>query len=112
MATQAQFQRLALAFDGVIAGEHMQHADFRANGRIFATLHPDSVRAMVKLTPVQQRARLQEFGTALEPASGAWGAQGCTMIELAAVDQGTLTALLTDAWQNVMAANSKHTNKK
>ena len=32
----------------------MGHPDFRVNGRIFATLHPDLLRAMVKLTPEQQ----------------------------------------------------------
>ena len=46
--TADDFRRLALGFDGASEGAHMNHPDFRANGRIFATLHPDNVRGMVK----------------------------------------------------------------
>ena len=34
------FRDLALALDGAIEASHMGHPDFRANGRIFATLPP------------------------------------------------------------------------
>jgi len=112
VVTLAQFRKLALAMPGAVAGEHMQHPDFRANGRIFATLHPDGKRGMVKLTPGQQRQRLAELATALAPASGAWGRQGCTMVELALIDRDALGELLIDAWQNANAASKKRASKK
>ena len=100
MATPSDFRRMALALTGAVEGEHMNHPDFRAHGRIFATLHPDNARGMVKLTPEQQQRRLQEDPDTFEPASGAWGRQGCTMVRLATVDEDTLGEALTEAWAN------------
>ena len=37
--------------EGAVEGAHMGHPDFRAHGKIFATLHPDLQTGMVKLTP-------------------------------------------------------------
>jgi hypothetical protein len=48
------FRRIALQMQDAIEGEHMAHPDFRARGRIFATLHPDGKQGMVKLSPDQQ----------------------------------------------------------
>ena len=100
--TPDQFRALCLTMPGAIEGSHMDHPDFRANGRIFASLHPDGRQSMVKLTPAQQRVLLAKSG-AFSPASGAWGRQGCAMVDLAAVDRAMLVAALTDAWQNVVA---------
>ena len=49
-----QFRRIALGMKDAIEGAHMGHPDFRANSRIFATLHHDRQWGMVKLTPDQQ----------------------------------------------------------
>lgn len=97
--TQDQFRRMALALKGATEGAHMGHPDFRANGRIFATLHADRTTAMVKLTPEQQ-ARFVDRGGAFTPESGAWGRQGCTRVTLALADEETLGDALTLAWQN------------
>ncbi|PYV19034.1 MAG: hypothetical protein DMG07_02670 [Acidobacteria bacterium] len=45
------FRRIALGMEDVIESSHMGHPDFRAKGRIFATIHPDHQWGMVKLTP-------------------------------------------------------------
>lgn len=103
MLTIAQFRALALALPGTTEGAHMDHPDFRTNGRIFATLHPDGLRGMVKLTPEQQCVRCKAVATFFTPASGAWGRQGCTIVDLAAADRTMVTAALTDAWQNAQA---------
>src|SRR5262249_44415753 len=48
--TPASFKRIALGLPGAIEGRHMGHADFRVNGKVFATLGwPDSTFGMVKL---------------------------------------------------------------
>lgn len=44
MLTPDAFRRLALDLPGAIESAHMGHPDFRANGRIFATLHPTRTR--------------------------------------------------------------------
>ena len=58
-----RFRRIALGMDGAVEGAHMGHPDFRANGKIFATLHPDLQTGMVKLTrlrTIRERALLTQ----------------------------------------------------
>jgi len=98
--TAADFRRMALGLRGAVEGAHMGHPDFRASGRIFATLHGDGRRGMVKLTPEQQEEFVREHPAAFEPESGAWGREGCTAVQLDAVDADTLGAALTLARRN------------
>ena len=90
MLSPKDFRRIALGMNDAIEGAHMALPDFRANGRIFATLYPDGRRGMVKLTPDQQQEFVRAHPTTFEPASGAWGRQGCTTVQLNAVDEATL----------------------
>jgi hypothetical protein len=94
------FRRIALNMEGAVEGSHMNHPDFRANGRIFATLHPGDIHGMVKLTPEQQLEFIKAAPESFTPASGAWGRQGCTIVTLATVDEETLGEAMTLAWQN------------
>jgi hypothetical protein len=104
--TATGFRRIALGMKDAIEGAHMGHADFRVSGRIFATLgYPDGKWGMVALTPEQQGDALRDHD-GLSPAKGAWGAKGATMVKLAAVDEETLGAALTQAWQNAVAKAS------
>ena len=118
MLSPEDFRRIALGMNDAIEGVHMAHPDFRANGRIFATLYPDGQRGMVKLTPDQQQEFVRAHPTTFEPASGAWGRQGCTTVQLNAVDEATLGEAMTLAWQNAVRirtagrAPRKRPNKK
>jgi hypothetical protein len=122
MTSESSFRRIALGLDGSIEGAHMGHPDFRANGRIFATLHHDRLSGMVKLTPDQQRLLVRDHPESFNPEAGAWGRDGCTAIQLATVDEDTLGEALTLAWQNSATAkrrgpkhqtgNAKRTSKK
>jgi hypothetical protein len=96
------FRRVALGMQGAVESSHMGHPDFRANGRIFATLHPDLRWGMVKLTPDQQQALVREHRGTFMPESGAWGRQGCTRVRLNSVDEDTLGDAMTLAWQNAV----------
>jgi hypothetical protein len=99
MLTAGDFRRLALGLTGAVEGAHMGHPDFRANGRIFASLHADGRRGMVTLTPAQQQEFVERAPGAFTPESGAWGLQGCTRVQLDAVDEETLGEALTLAYQ-------------
>lgn len=101
--TAAEFRRIALALDGVGEGAHMGHADFRAGGRIFATLDAEEKLGMVKLTPEQQRDFLRREPEVFFPAAGAWGRGGCTRVRLAAAGAETVGEAMTMAWQSVTA---------
>ncbi len=95
------FRKIALSLVGVIESSHMGHPDFRANGKIFATLSADLKYGMVKLTPDQQQGYLNEYSGSFEPVSGAWGRQGCTMVRLVAADKTVVQGALELAWRNI-----------
>jgi hypothetical protein len=97
----AEFRRIALGMQDAVEGAHMGHPDFRANGKIFATLYPDGQHGMVKLTPEQQSEFMSSNPASFAPAAGAWGRQGCTTVELRTVDEAALGEAMTLAWQNV-----------
>jgi YjbR len=97
------FRRIALGMVNAIEGAHMGHPDFRANGRIFATIHPDHKWGMVKLTPDQQHKFVRDDPAAFAPENGAWGRAGCTKVRLDSVDEDMLEGAMTLAWQNSAA---------
>lgn len=87
---------------GVTEGSHMGHPDFRAaNGKIFSSLVEDETVATVKLTADQQADFLRDAPTVFEPAAGAWGRGGWTMINLRGADSEMVGEAVTLAWQNV-----------
>jgi hypothetical protein len=96
------FRALALALPMAEEGRHQGHPDFAVSGRIFATLDADGVQAMVRLAPEQQKKALQ-WSPCFRPAAGAWGRQGCTMVELSAADRAMTTELLRMAWERAMS---------
>ena len=61
--TVDQLRKMALSLPGAEERSHMSHPDFRAGGRIFATLaYPDKGWGMVSLTPEQQKALAEKLG--------------------------------------------------
>jgi YjbR len=102
--TSKDFRRIALGMRGAVEGEHMAHPDFRANGRIFATLSPDQEWGMVKLTPEQQQEFVRAEPATFVPAKGAWGRGGSTMVRLASAGRETVGEAMTLAWQDTVKA--------
>jgi len=109
--TAEDFRELVLAFEGTAESSHMGHPDFRANGRIFATLHTGETLGMVKLLPDEQRALLRSHPAMFVPSAGAWGRSGCTNIKLALADAATVRGALLLAWQHAMDAPPPKTRK-
>jgi hypothetical protein len=105
------FRRIAVGMRDVLEGAHMGHPDFRVNGKIFATIHPDHAYGMVKLTPEQQHEFVNTHPTVFAPESGAWGRAGCTSVRLDSVDEETLGEAMTLAWQNIGRAAPTKTSK-
>ena len=94
------FRRIARGMQGAIEASHMGHPDFRAHGRIFATLNAEETRGVVMLTPEQQQMFLADHPAMFSPAAGAWGRSGSTMVHLDAADEDTVGEVVTLAWQN------------
>lgn len=99
--TPAEFRKLALALPGAIEHKHMDHPDFRVNGKVFATLgYPNEAWAMVKLYPDQQRDFVATAPGTFIILKGAWGRKGCTNVLLADAKPPKVRAALHAAWRN------------
>jgi hypothetical protein len=105
--TADDFREIALDLDGVVESSHMNHPDFRANGRIFASLHTNDTLGMVKLSPNEQRELIRKHPKMFEPSAGAWGRQGCTNVRLAAAERAAVRGAMTLAWEAVVALPSR-----
>ena len=100
--TPEEFRAAALKVPGAIEAAHMNHPDFRVNGKIFASLgYPDDGWGMVKLTSEQQRAFMKEAPETFAPCAGAWGKQGATSVDLASAKSRLLNKALRTAAQNI-----------
>lgn len=108
MLTGEQFRALALALPGAVEGAHMGHADFRANGRVFASLDAKESVGVAIVTPSQQR-KLRQASPAFAAAAGAWGKAGATKLALADVYADMAAAALSMAWEGAMAKDAPKT---
>lgn len=96
--TPAQFRKLARALPGVVEGSHMGHADFRVNGKIFATLGARPGCGMVKVTPADQAHLMKAHPAIFSPAPGAWGQGGSTVVTLKNAKVGVVREAMKAAW--------------
>jgi predicted DNA-binding protein (MmcQ/YjbR family) len=107
------FRAMCLAISGAVEASHMGHPDFRLNGKIFASLSGRELEwGMVKLTPSQQKVLLVDAAAGFQPASGAWGRQGCTMVRLDAAKKRAVKSAIALAVENVTAASAADKQQK
>ena len=98
--TPNEFRELALSFPEAIESVHMHHPDFRVGGRIFATLaYPNKDSATVKLPRDDQKEFIRSNPDVFQPAKGAWGRQGSTIVYLPAAMIDIVREALTIAWR-------------
>lgn len=93
------FRRIVLKLEGAVEASHMNHPDFRVNGRVFASLHGRPQVGMAVLTPADQQRFIAAAPDAFEPEAGAWGTMGCTRVRLRNADEEAVGEALTLAWQ-------------
>ena len=98
--TADDFRGLALSFPETAEAGHMEHPDFRVRGKIFATLGPDGVWGVVKLTPEQQTLFVRTEPGVFQPVQGAWGRRGYTSVRLKAATEPSVRQALEAAWRN------------
>ncbi|MFC5863075.1 MmcQ/YjbR family DNA-binding protein [Acidicapsa dinghuensis] len=111
--TAQEFRELALNLKGAEERSHMNHPDFRAHGRIFATMgYPDESFAMVKLRPDDQKHFVETHPQMFRPVKGAWGLQGSTNVMLAQAKSEIVAQALDLAWQESANAPAKKAAKE
>jgi hypothetical protein len=109
----ADFRRLALKLEGAEEMSHMGVADFRVDGRIFATLaHIKQGYGNLMLSPDHQAAFVKERPDLFLPVAGGWGRNGATHIRLAAATEDVLAGALKAAWQLRMEKNKTARKRK
>ena len=101
--TADDFREIALDLDGVVESSHMNPPDFRANGRIFASLTAAEDWGVVMITPEEQKELIGSDPDVFVPAAGAWGRQGCTKIWLTSAKKADVRGALTLAWERIVA---------
>ncbi|MDQ3487842.1 MAG: MmcQ/YjbR family DNA-binding protein [Acidobacteriota bacterium] len=110
--TADDFREIVLSMDGAAEGAHMKHPDFRANGRVFASLTPGEETAVVKLAPEEQQELMRINPKSFVPAAGAWGRQGWTMVPLAAAKKPVVRGAVLLAYQGIMSQPPPRRRKK
>ena len=82
----ADFRRIALTMPEAVEGSHFGNADFRVNGKIFATLGLEKEGyGVLLLTPEQQSGMVEDEPEIFSPVPGGWGRKGSTRVRLAKV---------------------------
>ncbi len=101
--TTDTFRKTALEIPGAVESAHMNHPDFRVEGKIFATLRTidEEDWGMVKLTPEQQRSFMKKAPRVFSPCNGAWGEGGATNVHLPSATKDVLRSALEAARNNV-----------
>ena len=94
------FRELALRFPGAVEGSHHGVADFRAGGKVFATLaYEKKGYGVLMLTPEQQQGMVADAPDIFSPVPNAWGRKGATLVNLKTVKADILEAALRAAWR-------------
>jgi hypothetical protein len=103
--TPDDFRQAALTLEGAVEASHMNHPDFRVNGKIFASLgYPDKTWGVLMLTPDQQHGLCAAYPETFTPLNNSWGSKGATWVRLATADPAAVDEGLAVAWRNKMTA--------
>ena len=96
--TPEEYRKIALGFPGAAESSHMDHPDFRVQGKIFATLWEDD--GVVMLTREQQEELVRSKPNVFMPVKGGWGRKGSTTVILQNADPKSVHEALSLAWSN------------
>jgi len=100
-----EYRELALSLPGAVESNHMDHPDFRVNGKIFATIWKEN--GVLLLTPVQQQALVESNPGVFSPVTGGWGLKGSTTMILTKADKESARVALVLAWGNKAPKSQK-----
>lgn len=96
----------ALELEEVIQLPHFDKISFRAKNKIFATIDPPKKTLVVKLTATDQSVFCQFDSKIIYPATGKWGKQGWTCVDLRMVRKSICKDALKTAYQTVLKSKT------
>lgn len=103
MVSINRFRDLALGFANVNEQPHFDKQSFRVNKKIFATLDVKHNKATLKLPEVDQFVYCSYDKSIFFPATGSWGKQGWTIVELEKVSLTMIKEALGKAYNHVIS---------
>ena len=98
MLTVGRLRTLALSFPEATEAPHFEKTSFRIKRRVFATFDPTHQRLCVKLSEIDQDVFCSAGKPVIYPASGTWGKQGWTVLEVATLPRSLAEDALTTAY--------------
>lgn len=102
MVTVETFRQIALSLGNTVELPHFEKTSFRTGKKIFATISEEKSIAMLTLSPTDQSVFCAYDKTIIYPVPGAWGAKGCTYINLKMIKKAMLKDALNCAYQNII----------
>ncbi len=99
MITESTFRKIALSFPEAKEQDFRGRPSFRVGGKMFATLHPEDKRAVVKLSLAKQKALIKSDAQAYSLMP--WSYQGFTSVHLRRVNAAKIRELVEGAWRGV-----------
>jgi hypothetical protein len=101
MVTTDTVRQLALSLPEAVEEPHNGKPSFRVRRKIFAVLHTQEKRAVLKLSDVDQSVFDDYDPVIFHPVEGGWGRQGWTVVELPKVKKEVFREALLSAWLRV-----------
>ncbi|WP_137113768.1 MULTISPECIES: MmcQ/YjbR family DNA-binding protein [Mesorhizobium] len=99
--TPQAYCEIALSMPEAEQSSHFDVTDFRIRNKIFATLRAADSRAVIKLTPADQKLLIETSSTAFSPIKGSWGLKGWTLVHLDRADADVVRHAIAIAWRTV-----------
>ena len=97
--TVSDSRTIILSLPEVEEHEHWGRPAFRVNNKIFATLWPNELRAVLKLTPEIQQELIAEEPEIYSKVAGAWCERGYTNVNLEQTDAEEFASVAKLAWR-------------
>lgn len=97
-----EFRTLCLSFDKADEVMHFDKPSFRFHGKIFATLHLDTKRAVLLLSVAQQQDLIELNSLVFYPVPNKWGEKGATFLDLEKAKRDEVEYAVKTAWQYVV----------
>lgn len=102
MISPTTFSKTANSFDQVSEEPHFHKTSFRVKGKIFATLDQLTNQATLKLAVADQSVYCLIQPAFAGPATGAWGKQGWTLMDLRKAPKQLVIEALNKAYAQVV----------
>jgi len=98
MVSKAQFEKIALSFEGVEKGTSYGHAAFVVGKKFFTRLRPDDNSVVLFVGSIDEREMLMEVEPEIFHVTAHYKDYPMVLARLAKIDANTLKGMLQQRW--------------